>query len=214
MLEELGLDYEFHPVHPRSGQTYTTEFLNINPRHKVPVLRHGEMVVTESAAIVEYLADAFAAPEELFVPRTPAERAKLHEWSYLVMTEFDAHTLYVIRRHFGMRDIYGEAPKAVDAAEKYFHDQLDAVSPYVGRSGLFLLGDQLSTADILFASCLDWAASYGMAVPQVVYDYHVRCISRPAYQRARYRTFSEHTPPVPLARTGRWDPATSQFAGK
>jgi glutathione S-transferase len=38
MLKEMKLDYTFHPVHPRSGETYTEEFLKINPRRKVPVL--------------------------------------------------------------------------------------------------------------------------------------------------------------------------------
>src|SRR5437762_1719854 len=97
MLAEMGLPYEFHAVHPRSGQTYDPEFLKINPRHKVPVIKHGDLVVTESAAIITYLSEAFEAPETFYVPRDARSRAKLNEWSYFIMTEFDAHTLYVIR---------------------------------------------------------------------------------------------------------------------
>jgi hypothetical protein len=50
MLLELGLEYEFHPVQPRTGETLRDDFLRINPRHKIPVLRHGPRVLTESAA--------------------------------------------------------------------------------------------------------------------------------------------------------------------
>ena len=62
-LEELGIKYDSFPVHPRSGQTYTPEFLKLNPRHKVPVLKHNGLVITQSAAIIDYLSDAFAVPK-------------------------------------------------------------------------------------------------------------------------------------------------------
>jgi glutathione S-transferase len=216
MLEEMQLPYEFHPVHPRSGQTYSKEFLELNPRHKVPVLKHGETVVTESAAIIEYIAEAFPAPEGVFVPRSAAERAKVNEWSFFVMTEFDAHTLYVIRRHTSLKQLYGEAPIAICAAEAYFHDQLDAISPSVACKGPYLLGELFSTADILLATCLDWAAEYHMPVPRRIYDYHLRCTERPAYQRALKRTFPDSAampPMVPYARDGLWQSETSLFSG-
>jgi glutathione S-transferase len=86
MLMEMGLDYTFHPVHPRSGETYSDEFLKINPRHKVPVLRHRDVVVTESAAIIGYVSEAFAAPAGIYVPQNAQERAKLNEWCFFIMT--------------------------------------------------------------------------------------------------------------------------------
>ncbi len=84
MLMELGLDYEFHPVHPRTGQTMTPEFLKLNPRHKVPLLRHGEFLVTESAAICQYLSEMFDDTDALHVPRDPVARARMNEWSFFI----------------------------------------------------------------------------------------------------------------------------------
>ena len=55
MLLELGLEYESHPIQARTGETHTEEFKRLNPRHKIPVLRHGSFVLTESAAIIQYL---------------------------------------------------------------------------------------------------------------------------------------------------------------
>ena len=214
-LEELGIKYDSFPVHPRSGQTYTPEFLKLNPRHKVPVLKHKGLVITQSAAIIDYLSDAFAVPEGFLAPRSAKDRVRLREWSFFVMAELDAHTLYVIRRHVYLKHLYGEAHTAVCAAEAYFHDQLDAVASSVGQPGPYLLGDKFSTADILLASCLDWAAEYGLAVPQPVYDYHLRCVSRPAYLRALKTTFPDTPPPdmTPKLRPGKWDPNTSVYSG-
>ena len=71
MLIELGLEYEFHPIGSRTGETLTPEFLRLNPKHKIPVLRHGSSVITESAAIIQYLSEMFPKPEQIFIPSTP-----------------------------------------------------------------------------------------------------------------------------------------------
>jgi glutathione S-transferase len=60
MLLELGLDYESYPIQSRAGETLAAEFMRLNPRHKIPVLRHDEFLLTESAAIVQYLSETFA----------------------------------------------------------------------------------------------------------------------------------------------------------
>lgn len=184
MLAEMQLDYGFHPIHPRSGQTSSPEFQQMNPRHKVPVLRHGEVLITQSAAILQYLGDAFAAPEHVFTPTTAAERAKLNEWCFFCMTELDAHSLYVIRRHKALAHVYGEAPEACRAAQDYFIDQLGAVSGVLENTPAFLLGDRISCADILFGTCLDWAKSYGFDFPDSVLAYHQRVKMRDTYQRS------------------------------
>jgi glutathione S-transferase len=68
MLLELGLDYESLPIRSRSGETLTDEFMRLNPRHKIPVLQHGQFVLSESAAIIQYLIETFADPKDFYVP--------------------------------------------------------------------------------------------------------------------------------------------------
>ena len=58
-LHELALEYTHHPIHPRSGETETAEFTKLNPGQKVPVLKDGDFILTESAAMVFYLADKY-----------------------------------------------------------------------------------------------------------------------------------------------------------
>ena len=182
MLAEMGLEYEYFPVHPRSGETMQPEFLKINPRHKVPVLRHRDMIITESAAIIQYLSEAFEPPASMYVPRDTMGRARLNEWCYFIMSELDATSLYLIRRHLGLKHIYGEAPRAVEEARKYFSEQLGAVADRI--RGAFLLGERFSVADILMITCLDWAVNEKIELPAQAAAYHARLLQRPAYQAA------------------------------
>ena len=71
MLEELGLEYECHPIQSRTGETHTDEFKRLNPRHKIPVLRHGSFVLTESAAIISTSAKLFQIPQRYTGRLTP-----------------------------------------------------------------------------------------------------------------------------------------------
>lgn len=56
-LEELGLDYTLNGVNVRKGEQKASDFLALNPNAKVPVLVDGSLVLTESAAILIYLAE-------------------------------------------------------------------------------------------------------------------------------------------------------------
>ncbi|MGA7763925.1 MAG: glutathione S-transferase family protein [Candidatus Binataceae bacterium] len=190
MLLELGLEYEFHPIQARTGETQTEEFRRLNPRHKIPVLRHGQFVLTESAAIIQYLSETFGISKELHVPTDATSRATLNEWCYFIISELDAGSLYVMRRHDNLKHIYGEAPAAIEAAEKYFLHNLEAMAARVESGGPYLLGDRFSTADILLITCLDWAVSSEIALPDPFSHYRQRVAQRPAYRAALRRNFA------------------------
>src|SRR5262249_24776730 len=100
MLMELGVEYRSHPIRARTGETQDREFLRLNPRHKIPVLQHGPLVLTVSAAIIDYLNGTFPSPR-IYRPSDPESIAALSEWCYFIMSELDAASLYVVRRHSG-----------------------------------------------------------------------------------------------------------------
>ncbi len=189
MLLELGVEYECHPIQSRTGETLTDEFKRLNPRHKIPVLRHRSFVLTESAAIIQYLSETFSPVPEVYVPNDSVSRARLNEWCYFIMSELDAGSLYVIRRHDGLKQIYGEAPVAVESAKSYFLHNLEAMAPRIGADHAYLCSDPLSVADILLVTCLDWAIFCGIALPETVSRYRQRVASRPAYQAALKKNF-------------------------
>ena len=99
LAEEFGLDYDHRPIGPRTGETKTEEFLAINPRHKIPAMVHGDICLTESAAIMTYMTETFAVPDHFYVPDGALGRARLLEWCFFTMSELDANAIYNIRRH-------------------------------------------------------------------------------------------------------------------
>ena len=75
------------------------------------------------------------------------------EWVSYISMELDATSLYVLRRHLDLAEVYGEAPVAVASARKYFERMIcRAARPFIdGRT--YLLGEQFTAADILLVSC-------------------------------------------------------------
>jgi glutathione S-transferase len=194
MLLELGLEYEFHPIGSRTGETKTDEFMRLNPRHKIPVLRHGSLVLTESAAIIQYLNETFASPDSIYAPGDAGSRAALNEWCYFIATELDAGSLYVMRRHIGLEHIYGAAPKAVESARNYFIENVEAMAPRIAKAGRYLMGERFSVADILMMTCLDWAVLERIPLSEPIHEYRSRVALRPAYRQALERNFPARQP--------------------
>ncbi|HEX7438615.1 MAG TPA: glutathione S-transferase N-terminal domain-containing protein, partial [Caldimonas sp.] len=74
----LGIPLELVNIDLGKGAQRTPEFLAINPMGRVPVLEDGDFVLTESAAIMAYLADA--KPDSPLYPRDPKQRADVNRW--------------------------------------------------------------------------------------------------------------------------------------
>ena len=192
-LAELGLDYETKPILPRTGATKTLEFTALTARQKIPLLEDGDLKLTESAAIMAYLSDRYATDATAIVPRTPKGRAQCLEWCFFILSELDATSLYVIRRHRDLAKTYGDAPAVCDAAGTYFGQQMRSVERALGDGRAYLMGDHFTAADILLSSCLTWAGRYGVLVAAVARDYNARAIARPAFALATAR----NAPPAP-----------------
>ena len=180
-LAELGVAYATKPIGPRTGETQSPEFRNLTLKEKIPVLVDGDLVLTESAAIVTYLGDRHGG-------LTPAvgttDRARYDEWLSFILMELDAHTLYVMRKHGDLAYLYGEAPAAMAAARAGFEKQLRWALPRF-EAAEYLVGDAFTGVDIVMTSCLDWAANYGFDLPATADAYRDRQHKRPAFAVAR-----------------------------
>ncbi|MGB8397209.1 glutathione S-transferase family protein [Bradyrhizobium sp.] len=186
-LAELGLDYESRPIQPRSGETKTPEYTALTARQKIPLLQDGDFTITESAAIIAYLSDTYATEETALVPRSPKQRAQCLEWCFFILSELDAASLYVIRRHRDLADIYGAAPEVCDAAAAYFGQQMRSVERALSGCPCYLVGGRFTAADILLSTCISWAVRYEVPVDVRVLAYNARMTSRPAYLKASDR---------------------------
>ncbi len=183
-LRELGLAYQCEPILPRNGDTKTARFTAINPRQKVPALVDDGFVITESAAIIAYLSATYGSDANRLVPTETRERARYDEWATFIMAELDATSLYVVRRHLGLPEIYGAAPVAVDAAFAYFQRQVASVAAKLDDGRAWLMGERFTGADILLTTCLTWAARLEQPLAPSLVAYCDRAIARPAYRAA------------------------------
>jgi glutathione S-transferase len=177
LLEEIGQPYRAELL--EYGTTMKgADYLSINPMGKVPALRHGDTIVTESAAICAYLADAFPQAGLAPDPTSPA-RGAYYRWLFFAAAPMENA---MVTRNFGLNTTgdqqrmagWGSYDLAVDTLEK-------AVA---GRE--FLAGDRFSAADLYVAGLLGWGLSTGGLPPrQAFQDFAGRHASRPAAVRAR-----------------------------
>ena len=184
-LHELDLPYERRPIQPRTGETQTPEFTALSARQKIPLLQDNGFVITESAAIVTYLSDAYGQAHNRLLPDDVRERSRCLEWCFFVISELDATSLYVMRRHGDLRHIYGEAPLANEAAALYFQTQMRTVERALEDDRPYVLGHRFSAADIMLSTCLSWAVRYGVPVAEKALAYNAGITARDAYRRAR-----------------------------
>jgi GST-like protein len=80
-LEELGLDYEVHPVDLAAEEQLEPEFLALNPNHKIPVLEDDGLVVWESGAILLHLGEAHD-PGGRILPKDPTLRLAAIQYAF------------------------------------------------------------------------------------------------------------------------------------
>jgi glutathione S-transferase len=156
----------------------------LNPSQKIPVLQDQDLTLSESAAIVTYLAETYGGSSGLIPPVSTRERAYYYQWCFFTMMELDAHTSYVIRKHVALAEIYGEAPNAVRAAEEGFAKQAQVAGLWLARGGPFILGQNFTGADILLTTCLGSAHNRKVPLSEILLDYVRRMSSREAYTLA------------------------------
>ncbi|HEY5935301.1 MAG TPA: glutathione S-transferase family protein, partial [Kofleriaceae bacterium] len=175
MLEELGIPYRIELMRMDRKAHKDPAFLAINPMGKVPALAHRGITVTETPAIVAYLADAFPAAELAPAMSDPA-RGTYYRWMF-----FGAGVLEP-----AMTDRLLGRPPSDQAGRLGYgtYDDTMNVLASVLSPGPFVLGERFSAIDVYFASQLGWGVMAKTLDPRPVFDaYLARCGERPAHQR-------------------------------
>jgi glutathione S-transferase len=152
-LQELGVDYESIPVNLVAGEHRRPEYLKINPAGRVPVLVDGDLVLTESVAIVLYLADKYS--NKGLIPADLKERAQVNRWLLFAATELE-QPLWRISRHTMLYPEDQRLPGDVILASRDFKEMAAVLEKHMqGRQ--FVVGDSVTVADFVLAYTLDWA---------------------------------------------------------
>ncbi|MEM5527356.1 glutathione S-transferase family protein [Gammaproteobacteria bacterium AS21] len=172
MLKELDVEHEQIIIDYEN--TSSTEFRNINPMGKLPVLVDGETIVTETAAICAYLADKYAAKGLAPAIGSP-QRASYYRYLFIsgntiepALTLASAKLEHPEPKTAG----WGDMPRVLATIE--------VMTPATD----WALGNHFSAADIVFGGLLDFSMAFGLlqASPKVA-AYVERLRQRPAYQQ-------------------------------
>jgi glutathione S-transferase len=177
MMEEVGKPYET-VVLDYATTMKAPEYLAINPMGKVPALKHGEVVVTEAAAICAYLADAF--PElGLAPPLGDARRGPYFRWMFFAAGPMEGA---MAARALGA-SVTPEQKRMTGWGDQ--SDLLNGIETAIkGRD--YILGDTFSAADVYFGSHVGWGMQFGSIEKRPVFEaYNERLQNRPANIRAR-----------------------------
>jgi glutathione S-transferase len=151
-LQELGIPFETISVNLLAGDHRRPDFLRINPAGKVPALVDGDFVLTESVAIVLYLAGKY--PEQRLLPTDLRERAEHDRWLLFTATELE-QPLWRIARHTNLYPEPERLPADVRLASHDFEAMAEIVERHMqGRR--FIVGDHVTVADFVLAYTLDW----------------------------------------------------------
>ena len=175
-LQELGVDFEPIRVNLLAGEHQQPEFLKINPAGKLPVLVDGDLVLTESVAIVLYLAEKYSGKGLL--PTDLRQRAQVNRWLLFAATELE-QPLWRIARHTVLYPEEQRLPDDVAIASREFREMAAVLEKHMqGRE--FVVGDGATVADFVTAYTLDWGNEDKLLghCPQLM-DYMERMYARP-----------------------------------
>jgi GST-like protein len=190
MLEEIGLPYEPHTVNIGANESWTPEFLSLNPNGKIPAIidPHGPgglpIGLFESGAILLYLAEKTGK----LLPADAARRYETIEWVFFQMASVGPMFGQVGYFHkFAGKEIADKRP-----LERYVNESRRLLEVLEKRleARAWIMGDDYTIADI---SLLGWVRNlvgfYG-AGELVAYEslrnvpaWLARCLQRPAVQR-------------------------------
>lgn len=176
MLEETGHPYGVELV-GYGPKMKSPEYLAINPMGKVPALVHDEVVVTETAAICAYLADAFPEAGLAPAPASP-DRAAYYRWLFFGAGPLEAAAS---NRAMGF-----EVPEDKRALIGYgcYEDVLATLEDALD-SKTFLAGEAFSAADVYIGSQLGFGMMFGTVEKRPAFErYWLALAARPAYQKA------------------------------
>jgi len=175
MLEEVGQPYRT-VILDYATTLKGPEYLAINPMGKIPAITHGDVVVTECAAICAYLADAF--PEAGLAPPT-SERGDYYRWLFFAAGPIEAA---VTARSLGFSPAADQKRMAGFGS---LEDAVNALETAVAGKR-YIAGDHFSAADVYVGSQIGWGMQFGSMDRRPAFEAYWKGLSeRPAAVRAR-----------------------------
>ena len=185
-MEELGVEFELINL-PFPPRWHRKDYLEINPLGTIPFFVDGEVRMTESSAICQYLVETHR-PTDLDVPIGDAERGAFLNWLYFS----DATLTFpqtIVLRYSALEPEARRLPQAAEDYAKWFAGRLRAVETALETRD-WLVAGRFTIADI----CVGYGVYLASKLPPLepsltpnVRAYLARLIDRPGFQAALAR---------------------------
>jgi glutathione S-transferase len=143
--DELVLAYEVELWGLPHRDPNAPDFLALNPNAQVPVLRDGDFVLWESAAIMRYLMDAYG-PGDL-MPGDPFTRALAEQWFAWQSTDLNGSWVYAVMALVRKLPGHDDA-KRIGASLKAWTAKMRMLEARLAQTKAYVAGDAFSFADI------------------------------------------------------------------
>lgn len=182
-LLDAGAEYELKRIDFSKSQQQSPEYLAINPKARVPAMVTPRGILTETPALLAFVAQSF--PEAKLAPLDdPFAFAQLQEFnSYLCSTVHVAHA----HRVRGYR--WADDPAAIEAMKKKVPQSVGACFELIEREmlkGPWVMGDTYTIADPYLFTIAQWLEADGVDTSRLprVMDHRSRMMARPNVKRA------------------------------
>jgi glutathione S-transferase len=178
LCEEMGLVHTFVPV----GFPPDSNYRELNPFGTVPFLQDGNVSMSESVAMMFYIAQKYGPTDAL--PLVDDERfAKVLQFTLLGEASLSSLMTPLLAARFGAPDDKKRNWSAV-GIESRLKGTVDRIRDELGDRE-FLVGPSLTLADISVATALRiWSRGVGQDLPATLQAYYERLLDRPACKRA------------------------------
>ncbi|MFY2824493.1 glutathione S-transferase family protein [Ruegeria sp. MALMAid1280] len=166
-LEEAGLDYEAIRLDFAGGEQTKPAYKQINPKGRVPALVVDGGILTETGALLEYV--AARAPEAGLVPADPVMAARMREVMFYLASTMHVNHAHKLRGHrwadkkSSWKDMKDKVAKTMTASCAYITSN--------GLRGPFVLGEAFSLADAYLYVVCSWLEGDGVdvsAFPKII----------------------------------------------
>jgi glutathione S-transferase len=183
--QEAELDFDYVAMEFGSegeNGTRSEQYLKLNPQGKVPTLTDGDLVIRESAAILNYL--AAKAPEKNLMPADgTAARARYDEMCFFILAELEQPLWTKGKHKFALPEEYRVAD-VIDKTTPFEFAKAQATLKVLKGDNQYAIGDTFTMADVLLTQTLNWAEKFEYEVDQDLIDYKTAMGQRDAMKSA------------------------------
>ena len=158
VLEEVGANYEPVRLDFASSEQRGDAYLSVNPKGRVPALVTDEGILTETSAILGFLADQHG-----LTPSDPWLAAKVEEWNAYLCS-----TVHVSHAHMRRGYRWADDPDVIKALTLKVPQNMHDHFAYLEERfvGPFVFGDRFTTSDAYMFTIARWLKSDGVEIAE------------------------------------------------